>query len=250
MNIPACVIAALLLLAHPAYAAEPTPAEVFQQRTTEAESAHAGGRFDEAVARYLEAYQAVPSPDVLYNVGYIYEVSLKKPDLASDFYRRVVRDSTSRPDLVKLATERIAIIDAAAAANTVRPNVLTETPPDNVGGKVVVGEESSSAAPWVLVGIGGAAIVSGLVVGLAASSAHGDFEDRVGGLKGMRDNADSGKTLSVASDVLWIGGSALALTGIIWLLAEDDAPAPRTGVLQLSPSVAPSGAGLTLTGGF
>lgn len=237
-------------------AAEPSPAERFQTITDEAEAHYGAGRFQEAIDSYLRAYDVVPSPDALYNIGYIYETNLRKTDLATDFYRRVVRDPASRADLVKLATGRITSIEAANAVDGVRPKVLEGDPrtrenPMAVGATVSPASETS-VVPWVVTGVGGAAIVAGIVVGLQASNKHDDFVAGVGGLEGMRSNADSGKSLAIASDVLWIGGAALATTGLLmWLMEGDDASnPPRAGQVRWSPMAGPDGAGLVVKAGF
>ncbi|MFO0748441.1 MAG: hypothetical protein U1F43_22665 [Myxococcota bacterium] len=246
------LIIASQALPSPAHAADPTPAERFQMLTTEAEGHYAAGRYQAAVDSYLAAYAVVPSPDALYNVGYIYETNLKNTALATDFYRRVVRDPSSRADLVKLSTERISAIEAAAAVGDVRPKVLTGpgVGGNTVGGGVEVGKPEPSVVPWVLIGVGGAAIVGGIFVGVAGSAKHSDFENHDGGLAGMRDNADSGKTLFVASDVLWLSGVALAATGTVMLLMRGGDAAPSSSGLEWAPSASPDGAGITMRTGF
>jgi|GEM_PF-2021142 len=233
----------------PAPAPDPTPAERFQTLTKEAEVHYAAGRFQGAIDSYLAAYEAVPSADVLYNIGYIFETNMKKPDLATDFYRRVVRDPGSTADLVTLATGRIRAIESAAALADARPKML-DGGPTNVNKGSEVGASKPSVVPWVLTGVGAAALVTGVILATMASSDHDDFQAHVGGLEGMRDNASSGKTLAVAGDALWIGGAALATTGVLWLLLRDGEASPQATGFMLSPTAGPDGAGVTLRAGF
>ncbi|MFO0746883.1 MAG: hypothetical protein U1F43_14605 [Myxococcota bacterium] len=113
------------LAAPPSRAAEPTePAAKFAALTAEAEAAYAAKNYQGAIAKYLDAFAVIESPDVLYNVAVIYEDSLHKRDLAKNFYERIVRNPDSRADLVRLATDRLADLDKKAAEETVRPTIL------------------------------------------------------------------------------------------------------------------------------
>jgi len=228
----------------------PTASERFADLTAGAEKAYDARAFQEAIDAYLQAYAVVPSADVLYNVAFIYEANLARPKLARDFYSRVIRDPLARPELMKMASERVAAIDGAAAAADARPRVLepggdASRSAGGVATKMAKPTETASAVPWILVGVGGAAILSGVIVGVMASSKHDDFMTATK-LDQARRDADSGKTEAIAADVLWIGGGALALTGLIWALTSGDSS--DEAAIRFSPSFSGAGVGFVMGG--
>jgi hypothetical protein len=84
-------------------------------------------------------------------------------------------------------------------------------------------EQSSSIVPYILMGVGGAMVISGVVVGAMAAGKHSELEDKCGGIGSCDPQyeslADEGKTLNITADVLMFGGLAAAATGgVLWFL--------------------------------
>jgi len=128
---PACLLLAMgLLLNAPGVAAarETDGAEADQavshaeQKAAQAFDAYQGKRFAEAVALYIEAYEASPNADILYNIARIYDTKLGDRPLALNFYRRYITDPGAVADRVQLANERLVSLRDAELAATRGPS--------------------------------------------------------------------------------------------------------------------------------
>ena len=86
---------------------------------------------------------------------------------------------------------------------------------------------SPSIVPYVLMGVGGAMMVGGVVTGLMASSKHGELEEQCPDSPcdpSLQDLADEGQTLALTADILLFGGLAVAATGgMLWFLDRGSA---------------------------
>ena len=81
---------------------------------------------------------------------------------------------------------------------------------------------------WVAIGVGGAGIATGAVTGAMTLSKEGDLEENENCrdakcLPSERDDVSGYNTLRTVSTVAWIGGAALAATGVVLLVT---APKP------------------------
>jgi tetratricopeptide (TPR) repeat protein len=122
---------------------------------------------------------------------------------------------------------------------------------------------------WSLVGTGGAAVVTGVVLDIVAATTRPSEDEACseeGGMllcrDAMRDDIESSNQLAIVGDVLWIAGAAMAGAGVVVLLtAVDSAPgnegdegatAEDSSVLDahVVPFLGPSGGGLLFTGHF
>ncbi|MCC6625516.1 MAG: hypothetical protein IT385_30030 [Deltaproteobacteria bacterium] len=255
-----------------ARAADPPPAAAdpaarFKELSARAEAAFQARQHQAAIDLYLEAYGVLPSPDVLYNIAYLYDRHLGKLELAQDFYRRVIREPNSSKEITELSMKRLGEIDAKLEA---RAKVLDggpatsappTAPPTGAGGVVdrpaPPPDDGPGAAPWILIGTGTAAIVGGAVMALVASSTHDDYGRLAAAteLDDKRATEDSGRSQALVADVLGIGGGVLVATGIIVYLAESSgargagsvSPLPGGGA-SLKPVLVPGGFGLALEG--
>ncbi len=110
-----------------------------------------------------------------------------------------------------------------------------------------VAASESSVLPWIVIGVGGAAVVTGGVLGLLALSKHDDFE-----AEPTEEAADSGERLALFADVAFGVGLAALVTGWVLLVlpeheAGEDAAASgtaRAARLRLMPGVHGDGAGM------
>jgi hypothetical protein len=95
-----------------------------------------------------------------------------------------------------------------------------------------------SAGPWVLMGVGGALLISSAVTGVLASKADRDFTKKCPTLEHcdpkLRATADKAEHLGAITNVLVISGAALAVGGVSWQLLLPSPVAqgkPRTAML-------------------
>lgn len=112
---------ALLLLAGPASASPPPDAERMKQAKANAEEGtrrYNLGQFEEALESYSRAYEAVPAPGLLFNIGQCHR-ALKRHERAIFFLEGYLREKPDAPnrDLVEeiLAEER-ALLDQQRTA--------------------------------------------------------------------------------------------------------------------------------------
>jgi tetratricopeptide (TPR) repeat protein len=101
---------------------------VAETKAAEAFQAYQEKRFAESVALYLEAYQAAPNADILYNVARIYDAKLGDRPLAINFYRRYITDPGAVADRIQLANERLLTLREAELAATPAPEHATPAP--------------------------------------------------------------------------------------------------------------------------
>jgi hypothetical protein len=109
---------------------------------------------------------------------------------------------------------------------------------------------SLSPGPFVLIGVGAAALVAGIGTGVAFLGAQDEWAD-LGPAQTITEAEEANATfaraeaLAIATDVLLPLGGAIAIAGVAWLIAELTASpsAPSTAVLPL---VGPSFAGLSV----
>jgi tetratricopeptide (TPR) repeat protein len=115
----------------------------------------------------------------------------------------------------------------------------------------------SSAGPWVLGGIGGAAIIGGVVMYVVGSSdissALSVCPSRSGCPASAASQGNEGRTLKTAGAIVGGVGLGAVAAGLIWFLAEKPAASPAAGVGGaagavgapfLSPVLAPGYAGV------
>ncbi len=135
-----------------------------------------------------------------------------------------------------------------------QPGPQQGLPPE--GGKA--GPSPLRTAGFVAVGVGGAAVIGGVVTGLMAKGKESDATDQCLN-KVCPDSAgsdfDSASTLATVTNVLLIGGGVIAAAGVGLIIAGGSSsektalvePRPR---LRLTPAVAANGGGVWATGSF
>jgi hypothetical protein len=142
-------------------------------------------------------------------------------------------------------------VDAFAASRdkyafTMRPRVVAVGPPAPEA-------RSSNVGPWIVMGVGGAMLVTGTITGIVAldktngieSKCPADQCPRSFDLQGERSSA---KTFVRVTDVLLIGGGVVTLGGLGWLLfaggkqeSEPAKPAARASLPIPSAGCGPDG---------
>jgi hypothetical protein len=82
----------------------------------------------------------------------------------------------------------------------------------------------SSVAPWIVMSVGGAALLVGTVLGAMALSEESDFDENP-----TTDSADTGERLALFADVAFGVGAVTVVTGLVLLLTEEDPERDETG---------------------
>jgi hypothetical protein len=115
-------------------------------------------------------------------------------------------------------------------------------------------ENKRSAMPWVVVGVGGAATVAGVVIlalGVSdVSSAESACKTRMGCAQSVANKGNNGRDLEPIGYAVGGVGLAAVAAGLVWYFTETPSGAPTAGFVRVSPLVAPGYAGMSLGGGF
>ncbi len=166
-------------------------------------------------------------------------------DARTNEVRRAVRRGPSAASLLgsaeSLLRELFGLPPAATGSHDAGEGTGSAAPP----------APGVSPAPIVLIAVGGAALIAGAIsAGLGAADA-GAYTSAAPMTSAEVDRAEAtlsrAQTEYLVGDILLAGGAALAIGGVVWLLAagrEDGSS------LALVPSVGPTTAGLAVSGGF
>lgn len=100
---------------------------------------------------------------------------------------------------------------------------------------------------WTLMGVGGAALLTGVGFGIAAQVTHDDFRNTPQASSELSELQNQGRTYSNVADGLYIGGGALVLGGAALVLFSD---AFRGSPFQAGLQVGPERAVVRLGGRF
>jgi len=131
------------------------------------------------------------------------------------------------------------------SATATATSSATAAPPPESGGH--------SVAPWIVVGIGGAAVVAGVVLYAVGNgdvnSAANACPSRVNCAQSVADQGNNGRTLDTVGIIVGAVGLAGVAGGLVWHFLEPTGSSASTGA-SLTPAVAPGYAGLNLGGKF
>jgi hypothetical protein len=120
-------------------------------------------------------------------------------------------------------------------------------------------EGGHSSAPWVLVGVGGAAVVAGVVLyAIGAGKVSSAENNCPGHVCNAGDTADvqkgnDGRSLETAGGVVLGVGAAAAAAGLVWHFMEPTTPTSSSGArTRVTPVIGGPGgfAGLSIAGSF
>ena len=219
----------------------------------EAQAAYLDGRFDEAIRLYLMAYDALPDPGILYNIGFVYERKLDDPELALGYYERVATAPDVPEELAAKAAARLEGVRQVLADRKKPPPIEKPPPPEEPPAEGPTGDVRW--APVLTMAVGGAALLGGAVMGSLALDAEGRYANArdSGDTEGARSWQSTGRGQAFAADVLFIAGGATAAAGLIWFLIDgfDDAPADKptpTTYWRFSPTTRSPGAFVSFGG--
>jgi len=237
-------------------------AEALSERAVEAFSAK---RYDESIGLFEQAYALDANPNYLFNIGRVFE---EKGDLeqAVAHYQKFVSQPGVDLESREAATERLKVLRAAvqqleeenddeppAEETALEVGPQPADPQDDQGPSDR--KRGQRIAGYALLGVGGAGlIVGGVLGGLAQSSASdADNAEFVDDTLRMRDDA---RRQARAADAMFITGGVLAAAGLVLVLTtlgkSKRASASRTPPRRwvIAPAASPRSAGAALHGRF
>lgn len=272
----ALTIAALLTPAAPAGAEEKPKSSATRREAKRlfdrGRIAFRAKRYEEAILRWQESYAISNEPLILWNIANAFE-ALDQPAEALAYLQEWAPHA--KPDEEAELKERIARLEKAVEALPPEPPPTTDPAPATAVAAPAPkpeaeGPSTMAIAGWTMVGVGGAAVVTGVVLDVVAAGMRPDPDalcreldgDLLCGTAG-RDDISNSNTLALAGDVTWIAGSFIAATGLTLALvsmlgddassSEDDADAAHSVDVQPVVGLAPKGwwqLGLGVAGAF
>jgi len=228
-----------LALAGPATAlAQEDATERTRRILSESEAHHEAGREALAAEGYLQAYEALRelgrsgAPIALWNAGNaLAEVPGREQDAITTL-RRFLDESTILTDEPQVVTWRSTAVGLIAEleARAPHPSGHNLDEPDGSSTETTAPETNTGASVSpvgpVLLGVGGAVLVPGLILAAVGLSQNQDLinrcPDRVGCDEAMRSDVDATRTLGVVGDVLWIIGTGVAIAGLVLTLTLEE----------------------------
>lgn len=224
-------------LAHAAHgqptSASATPEEKARVLFDEAKGLRAEGKWRDACVKFKEAHEAFATGGTTFALA---DCADREGDLPSarSLYQRVLDDPDNKdnPDRIKIATNRIAEIDKKLATTKAPDTPSTKAPP----------QPPSQAAPrkrnfvpgGVVLGVGGAVLVAGGVLGGVALSKASNVKAACNGNvcpPGEEAPAKSAKRLAAGADACFGIGAAAAVAGVI-MMATMTQPAKGSAIVE------------------
>jgi tetratricopeptide (TPR) repeat protein len=132
------------------------------------------------------------------------------------------------------------------------PEPTAPTSPPVGGGAPEEASHKGSAAPWVVAGIGGAALIGGVVMYVMGSgdisSALSSCPTRAGCAPEVASQGNTGRSLKTAGAIVGGVGLGAVAAGLIWYFVEKPSSpkAPSGGARFIRPELSPSYAGITV----
>lgn len=190
----------------------------------EGEQHHEDGRFLLAAEAFQQAYDLMSEADhpnagmLQFNLGASYEEVPGRERDALQAYQRFLQEAPSGEATVQ---ELLRRVQARIQELERRIDDGSEPAPDEGGGGI------SPIGPIVM-GVGGAALVSGIIMGAVALVQNGDQVARCPSLmncpEDLRADVNQTQTIAAVGDALWIGGALIAAGGLVLtlVLQEDE----------------------------
>ena len=111
-------------------------------------------------------------------------------------------------------------------------------PEQNKGTSTVAGKPSGSIAPWLVVGVGTAAVATGAVFGVLSRGKYDDARNADTG-QAAEDSRKTGDTFTTVGNITMIAGGVVVAGGLTWVLLSGGSSAEKSSALNLT--LAPTG---------
>jgi tetratricopeptide (TPR) repeat protein len=267
--IAACLVVLSAILALTTPAGAETPLEQAKALVGRATVEYNIGHFDQALELYSKAYEALPTPALLFDLGQCHRM-LANPERAIFFFQGYLRekpDASNRALVERLLLELQQQLDAQRAAERQRTPPPAPPPAEPVAPVVVepapapamanppapAGRPVLRIAGLVTGGTGVALIGVGIALGLHASSLSNEItqlSSRHGAWSPQyQSDYDAGKTAATAATILFVaGGLAVVTGGVLAYLGWPRSASEGRPVAMFTPT--PGGASFLVTGGF
>ncbi|MBN8611414.1 MAG: tetratricopeptide repeat protein [Deltaproteobacteria bacterium] len=224
-----------------------------------AQAAFHEGRFENSLQYFQRAYELTRRPALLYNLGVTYD-RMRRDDEALAAFEQYLREEPDAEN-VREVEGRVAVLRQALARTTdtqttpaettpVAATPVERTPPvereiARPDPTLIVAAPSNDPgpAPWIVVGIGGAAVVTGAVLLAVAAADVAAVEGASPGThwSEVRGAYERSEAESIAGGVLLGVGAAAAVAGVVWAVAG-------SGGSEVE--VAPTAGGVVVRGTF
>lgn len=194
--------------------------------------AYRRGDYEEAILKWQDSYAACAKALTLFNIGNAYERLGDLKAALSHFERyQPLAEKHERADLdsrMEGLRTRIAAEDQKTAEQQARDEQARLAEEERLrqqtqGQGTIPPRRPSKVVPiiaWTAVGVGGAAVVAGVVMDIIANSSRPDEAqacttagDRLLCRDAQRDDIEKSNTLAIAGDVTWIAGAVVAAAG-------------------------------------
>ena len=217
----------------PSTAAPPAAANTNKARAAElfkaSSDAYMRGDFSHAIELLDEAYALDPQPVLIYNkarahegLGHVdeaielYERYLTEEPTSSDrgaIEQRLVTLKKQRDEKANLAKERTQVEKEREAVEKERANPPppAEPPPEP--------PHHRSVLPYVVMGVGGAGLITGTIFGLMANSKKAAATDEPVQLQAI-DIRDTGRSFATVSNISFVVGGVLVAAGAVWWVLD------------------------------
>jgi hypothetical protein len=216
--------------------------------------------YTDALREFNEAYRISKKPALLYNIARCFE-ALEKYSDAVAMLERYLQEDPETSDRAAVET-RIANLKERKAAAEARIAKRPTGPPEIVAKPAPVAPPAApSSSPrkrrytWIVGGIGAGLLVAALGTGVASQLQFNDLDSKCGGgacdpatVPNAQKKIDTGKSLALATDVLWPIGAAAVVTAIVLFFVEGRAH-PNTHA-RVAPLVGPSLGGIVVARDF
>ncbi|AKF02921.1 tetratricopeptide repeat protein [Sandaracinus amylolyticus] len=222
---------------------------------------YAAREYEQAIELFQQAFAMRGEPELVYNIARSYERLARRDDAIREYERFVALPGTTAELRTRAlgsiaALREEARLEAASRAAATPPPSATASastaPPSETRAEPQQGGSSGvGTAGWVLTGIGGAAVVAGVITGVIAFDRNAAFEDAT-----LRSEQialrDEVRTYALVTDVLLIGGGVIAATGIVLAIvgASESSGSERADATRVIPLVSPEVAGVGVSGRF
>ncbi len=214
---------ALALLSPAASAQAPSPAPSGETldpaaRFDLAEQRYREGRYEEAAEILSSLAASFPEPVLLYNLGRAYE-SAGQLEAAIEAYSRYLEVAPDAADADAVRARAGRLRERADAARAAASQPEPPPPPVLVQSPRPPRRPIARAAPWTLVGLGGAGLVAGIALAATARARNRNARDEPTQTRAADLDAQA-QNLALAANVTLAVGGAVAIAGLTWGLVR------------------------------